>query len=412
MTIIKSSSVCSLNLSDHPFDLSRSNHNIDLSLSNHHIDLHNERQGDLFNNVFNEETFDGTIPPRRSTPTIFHMIVEEEARQAVSSDRIHMNLIEDATKRANEARNQVYIKNNRNGEEDVNYWDMPSDCDMTMEEKALSLGQVEKLLLEDAVRRIATAKKPSLDINRNCNNGDSYWDWSLVKPVLGSEKKVYNIASAILEKSSLQDCLSLDYITKLEASKASSLNSQGTQSYIKSTDPEVEVYTDYWTWVTTGGYQSEGVASHYHDLTHPNHAYWDFPFKSDDPTALKAQLIEKILYEERIRVLMSSEAIEAREVSYHQTKKASKEEKIGDTEFKEGSSNYWDWNSSDSGNLLSLVEEEEKQASADKKWELEVQRYILSLDNIERNLRNYHDSLVDEDNISLSSNQVPLYWAW
>ena len=412
MTIIKSSSVCSLNLSDHPFDLSRSNHNIDLSLSNHHIDLHNERQGDLFNNVFNEETFDGSIPPRRSTPTIFHMIVEEEARQAVSSDRIHMNLIEDATKRANEARNQVYIKNNRNGEEDVNYWDMPSDCDMTMEEKALSLGQVEKLLLEDAVRRIATAKKPSLDINRNCNNGDSYWDWSLVKPVLGSEKKVYNIASAILEKSSLQDCLSLDYITKLEASKASSLNSQGTQSYIKSTDPEVEVYTDYWTWVTTGGYQSEGEAPHYHDLTHPNHAYWDFPFKSDDPTALKAQLIEKILYEERIRVLMSSEAIEAREVSYHQTKKASKEEKIGDTEFKEGSSNYWDWNSSDSGNLLSLLEEEEKQASADKKWELEVQRYILSLDNIERNLRNYHDSLVDEDNISLSSNQVPLYWAW
>merc|ERR1712113_412720 len=128
------------------------------------------------------------------------------------------------------------------------------------------------------------------------------------------------------------------------------------------------------------------VAPHVHDATHPNHAYWDFPSQVDGPEEMRKKLIDKILNEERIRDVLSSASVTEREINFHRVRQQ-QQAKYNISAPKSISSSvpadYWDFSSEEG--FLPLVRCE-KQQLVDKILREEKQRYLLSTENIEKNL--------------------------
>ena len=129
-------------------------------------------------------------------------------------------------------------------------------------------------------------------------------------------------------------------------------------------------------------------APHVHDPTHPNHAYWDFP--NDDPKTLKEKMIDRILNEERIRLLLSSKAVKAREVNYHRwmQQQQNHDNMTTDKDILDSTSaDYWNWNiNADPSNMLGSLAQQKKDIIK-RILDEEKQRYILSTENIENNLQ-------------------------
>lgn len=332
---------------------------------------------------------------RRTPSVLFDLIIKEETQKAVSCEHIEMNLIADSNREVDP--NKVYHINT-NREEADSYWDMPSDMDA--QESAVSTGQIERLLVEDALRRIK-AEMDQQPMVTDCHPNNSYWDWPS-EPVLESEKKSAMIASIILDEA-IREKLSIDHITNLETSSKSNTGPQ-----VQSAPSQANISADYWCWNADGQEEkSEVVAPHVHDSTHPNHAYWNFPSESRDPKDLKKQLIDKILNEERIRNILSSDTIEQREANFHRSKQGNKKSTTfaPDSVLNSVPSNYWDFNPASEG-LLSL-----KQELINKILQEERQRYILSTENIENNLR-MDDDIIGTQSGMESSPTVESYWDW
>lgn len=350
---------------------------------------------------------------------LFNLMVKEEAHRAVSCAQIEANLITDAHR---EASSQEDIIVNNNKEEEDSYWDMPSDCDNVQEEmNVVSTGQVERLLVEDALRRIEEAEKQQSDkgavvVNKHPNN--AYWDWPS-EPVLESEKKASLIVSILLEES-IREKLSIDSITNHEFANKRDVVSEAPHVEVSS---ENVSSADYWYWNSEEESKHEEiVAPHVHDPTHPNHAYWDFPNEPTNEVELKEKLITKILNEERIRNLLSSEATEEREVNFHRSRNHNEDDKSKETcyyyysasesELNAMPENYWDFNASTEGDLISLLSKE-KQALINRILKEEQLRYIVSTANIENHLvdASMESGKGQEEHVENTSISTS-YWDW
>lgn len=394
--LVKSASLCSLDMS-----------NIAMSTSSHHIatptyppltDVNTavanpwNDDAPAHENVVFGSGLQNSKSMRRTPSMLFRIIVEEEAQKAVSCAHIETNLIADANRQADP--NQVYHVNNNKEEED-SYWDMPSDSDTN---DVVSSGQVERLLVEDALRRVKDEmdQKPTVT---NSHPNNSYWEWPS-EPVLESEKKSNLIASIILEEA-IREKLSIEHITNTETS-----NKPSTSPQVEVSSTQEDVSIDYWNWSPEGKEHHEIIAPHVHDAGHPNHAYWDFPSKSCNPQDLKKQLIDKILNEERIRNILSSEAVEEREVNYHRSKEGNKKlDNVAPTSALQSvPSNYWDFNPV-TEDLLSLVSRQ-KQELIYKILREEKQRFVLSTENIENNLRS------SACKGTIAGSTATSYWDW
>lgn len=382
-SLARSASYCSLDISNHfviNLEAPRNNDlwkNQETTKNGRHYDVdsvfgsNNEEKGKM----------------HKSPSMLFELIVQEEAHKAVSCQRIEMNLIADA-KRREEDSNKAFKKLSKGEKE--SYWDMPSDCDSFRDNNVYcSTGQVERLLVEDALRRIEEAKKLSEPIVETNSQHDAYWNWS-AEPVLGSEKKMHSISLALVEEITRQN-FSIDFITNIEMAAS------------------VQMSTDYWFWNTQEEKQ-EYIAPHVHDPSHPNNAYWDFPSETDDPKALKAKLIEKILNEERIRTILSSDAIEAREVEFHRLKKENQKLETSTGLNLSKSSNYWDWGHSPASDPDTVLSSE-KQELINRLLKIERQRFVLSTENIENNLRLASEKMSSYD-LGKKSSPVSSYWDW
>lgn len=350
-----------------------------------------------------------SAPLKRSNSVIFNIMVKDEAQRAVSCAQIEANLIADS--RRIEESSQEYIVNDHQDQEVESYWDMPSDCDNAKQEaNIVSTAQVERNLVEDALRRAEAKSDKDVVVNQHPNN--AYWDWPS-EPVLESEKKASLIASILLEES-IRERLSIDSITNNEVSN----KSEDRPSSMSSSSPQVEeqsenVSSDYWYWSAQEEAKEEVVAPHVHDPSHPNHAYWDFPSEPTNAEDLRQKIIDNILKEERIRQILSTKATEEREVNYHQQKEGKKEYcSACRSELDSMPENYWDFNaSSESG--LSLLSND-KQALINRILREEQLRYILSTENIESHLVTSSKkgspeavrSNVDSGTVSTS------YWDW
>ena len=339
---------------------------------------------------------------KRTPSCIFTNLIEEEAQKVVSCAHIEANLIADSNHR--NGHDQDFCENDN--EYDESYWDIPSNSCNAIEDRVLSTGQVEKLLVEDALRRVREMKQQKHFVE-DSHPSNSYWDWPS-EPVLESEKKSNMIASIIHEEFIRQQ-LSVDSITATEMSNKSKSNNSQNESASSA-----QVSVDYWCWNTEEEKvdTEEIVAPHVHDPTHPNHAYWDFPAESEDPQALKEKLIDSILKVERIRNLLRSETVEDREVTYHRLRQ--EEAKI-EYEYAPGHelesvpSNYWDFDDTNPDDMLSLLSEEQQQI-INRILKEERQRHIVSTENIENNLLQEIESKTVQDvNVSLSSSD---YWQW
>ena len=349
---------------------------------------------------------DTTLSDNKTANTPSHIytnLIEEEAQKAVSCAHIETNLIADSNRRKD--LDQEYCESDNKYDE--SYWDVPSNCSHAVEDKVVSTAQVEKLLVEDALRRAKDIREQK-SVVQDTHPNNSYWDWPS-EPVSESEKRS-NLIASILHEESIRQRLSIDSITALETSKKSdSSNSQFVESASSA-----QVSVDYWCWNTEEEKvdTEEVVASHVHDPTHPNHAYWDFPSESRDPRASKEKLINSILKEERIRNLLRAEAVEDREVNFHRSRK---EQANIEYDFapahvlKSVPSNYWDFDNNDPDNMLSSLSEEQKEI-VNRILEEERQRHILSTQNIENNLRTEVEDKKEENvNVSTSSDD---YWQW
>lgn len=369
---------------------------------------------------------------RRTPSMLYQIIVEDEAKKAVSCERIETNLITDANKR-NDAEAEIVV--NQNKAEQESYWDMPSEeyyndqdgdqIDVIDDVATLSTStqQVERLLVEDALRR---AEKQAMETVVNGHPNNAYWDWPS-EAVLESEKRSNLIASIVLEEA-IRQKLSIASITDIEV-QASSKNQQVQDS--DNYSPNVEsasmedVSVDYWSWnadeeeAKKQEEKSEDVvAPHVHDASHPNHAYWDFPSQVNGPEDLKKQLIDKILKDERIRDILSSAAVTEREINFHRSRQQQRANKNTATMreipapksvLSSVPADYWDFSSEEG--FLTLVTSE-KQQLINKILKEEEQRYVLSTENIENNL-NVHEHNVGATQQSQSdSSPITPYWDW
>jgi len=310
---------------------------------------------------------------KRSNSVIFNILVEDEAKRLVSCENIETNLIADRNK--SQTSDQEYIVN-ENKEEDDSYWYMPPQS--SEEEHDFSVAQVERLLVEDAVRRL----KEEGQVFEKCSNikddsqGDeNYWDWP-AEPVPESEKNQSLIDSMIVEATSTS-----------------------------------QFATDYWYW-NPEEESTEVTAPHVRDPTHPNHSYWDFPHESKDPQTLKNNLIENILKEERIRNILSCETIEANELEHRRTKKAKLEcRSIPNSTVTP--SNYWDFHSGKQETLAQL-DEIPRQELVKKIFKKEKLSFILSTENIEKNLKIDRETLLHKkcNYVEGTLSESTSYWMW
>ena len=339
---------------------------------------------------------------KRTPSSLFSNLIEEEAQKVVSCAHIEANLIADSNRRS-EHDQECCEKDN---EYDESYWDVPSNSCSAIEEKVLSTGQVERLLVEDALRRDEEAEQRKGVVEDNHPN-NSYWDWPS-DPVLESEKRSNMIVSIIRDEAVRQQ-LAIDSITAVEVMNKSSSDDSQMESA-----PSTQVSVDYWCWNAEEEKveREEIVAPHVHDPTHPNHAYWDFPAESRDPEALKEKLINSILNEERIRNILQTGAVEDREVNYHRSKQGEEKteyEYAPAHELESMPSNYWDFDNKDPDNMLSLLSQEQQEI-VNRILEEERQRYIVSTENIENNLhRDIEDKAVEDVEVSAASAD---YWQW
>lgn len=409
--LIKSSSQLSLDLSNHiTFNLEQSVAALYPPLTDS-TDLSAYEEGlHQTDRLFSSPAKEG-----RRNSALFNLMVKDEAHRAVSCDQIEANLVADANQRnqaQGEEDDEYYVSNERI-EEEESYWDMPSDCDVAQEEtKVLSTDQVERTLIEDALRRIEEAKKAEDEIVVNKHPNNAYWDW-VSEPVLESEKKASLIASVLLEES-IRDKLSIDSITLNEVfNNNKDANGPYEVSQIASSD---SISAEYWYWNADENAESKEdviVAPHVHDPTHPNHSYWNFPNEPITAQDLKQKLIDKILNEERIRELLSSDVTEEREVNFHrQSNTSSKEyQTASESELNSMPENYWDFHASYDNDLLSMLSKE-KQALINRILKEEQQRYIVSMENIEKNLVSEKRPEDELQSLEGSSSISISYWDW
>ena len=116
-------------------------------------------------------------------------VVEDEAKRAVSCELIETNLIADSNAAARKQNNNddQQVKVNDVQAEHESYWDMPTETDVVDNNAVFSTGQVERLLVEDALRRTQDAEKGTTAfVSGHPNN--AFWDWPS-EPVLESEKR-------------------------------------------------------------------------------------------------------------------------------------------------------------------------------------------------------------------------------
>lgn len=392
--LIKSSSQLSLDLSNHiNFSLeapvSAYPPLIDADIFAHEADQH-DRKDSFF-----------AAPVKRSNSVIFNLLVKDEALRAVSCENIEANLIAD-TYRIEKSDEEYYV--NENMQEEESYWDMPSDCDNAHQEEdnVLSTAQVERSLVEDALRRIEEAKQgKDVVINNHPNN--AYWDWPS-EPTLESEKKAALIASVLMEES-IRQKLSIDSITNNEVSNKVK---ESPQQVVASEN----VSTDYWFWNSEEETKEEVVAPHVNDPSHPNHAYWDYPSGPTNAVEERQKVIDDILKEDRIRELLSSKTTEEREVNFHRSKQANKDHYSAPKHQLESiPENYWDFNASSGNDLISVLSQD-KQALINRILKEEQMRYIVSTENIENHLVASKEGLEEIEGTLESVDVSASYWDW
>jgi hypothetical protein len=418
-----------------------------LNLSNHHtVNLEppqRTRASSIVSNFYAHDEADnidasnssifqhaGFLPRRPSL--IFNAIMGDEAAKAVSCELIEMNLISDANRRGEEEETsqEYHVKSNQDDVDEC-YWDEPSDCDNIVENNdghnvVLSTGQVETLLIEDALRRIEEAKEQyqsSMVVESDSADAD-YWEWHSEQhqPVLESEKKSHMITSIIF-KESIRNMLSIDNITDIETRAKSIVQQQQRDlvvSHIESDTTSAQYSTDYWSWNNDDFPEEKEnidddnlvVAPHVHDPTHPKHSYWDFPSIPNDVECVKQNLIQSILMDERIRALLSSESIEAREVNFHRSRKEMNSIDCIDAPvhaLEKAPLNYWDFDAVDKDDLLTILAQE-KEALIEKILREEKERYVVSTENIVYNLHN--NNMEEEVERELASPSTASYWDW
>ena len=361
-----------------------------------------------------------------SSSFIFHLLVKDEAQRAVSCDQIEANLIADANVR--EEDQHCYV-NNDNVQEEESYWDMPSDCDNAQQQQedddgdeqseVLSTAQVERNLVQDALRRIQEEASLNKNTVVNSHPNHAYWDWPS-EPILESEKKAVLIATVLLEES-IREKLSIDSIIETEVRSNNKKEISGAM--IESDNAST---VDYWYWDSSNSSGSsneetkdEIVAPHVHDPTHPNHSYWDFPNKPINEDEIKQKVIDQILQEERIRHLLSCGAVQEQEVNFHRSRRDDGKKSYHSATKAELNSmpeNYWDFNASTIGSdndLLSLLSKE-KRALIDRILKEEELRYIVSTANIEHHLKKQHQQQQQQVSSGFDGSAVvsTSYWDW
>ena len=86
---------------------------------------------------------------------LYQIIIEDEAKRAVLCKLIKINLTADSNAAARKQNNNddQQVKVNDVQAEHELYWDMPTETDVVDNDTVFSTGQVERLLVEDALRR-------------------------------------------------------------------------------------------------------------------------------------------------------------------------------------------------------------------------------------------------------------------
>ena len=86
---------------------------------------------------------------------LYQIIIEDEAKRAVLCKLIKTNLTADSNAAARKQNNNddQQVKVNDVQAEHESYWDMPTKTNVVDNDAVFSTGQVESLLVEDALRR-------------------------------------------------------------------------------------------------------------------------------------------------------------------------------------------------------------------------------------------------------------------
>jgi len=266
------------------------------------------------------------------TKIIEKILKEEECRQAVSTDHIISNLINDANGAA--ARGKMI--ENEESEED-GYWDMPAENDVTETEEAsiVSVSQIEKLMIEEAarLRKIKISDMvAAAHVKDKTHPLNSYWDWTSA-PSSKEEMKAA-LMKQILNDEAIRVSLtigSIEHNLKQSICEEKSKTDNMSSSDLKDAN-------NYWYWADTTTLKE---ASHVQDPSHPNHEYWNFPSKPATDAERKAALIEQILKEESIRQLLSTDHIIRNETTINKSSTQG-DDIITPNDIEDES--YWNWN--------------------------------------------------------------------
>ena len=267
------------------------------------------------------------------TKIIEKILKEEDCRQAVSTDHIISNLINDANDTA--ARGKM-IENEES--EEAGYWDMPAENDVTETNDAsiVSVSQIEKLMIEEAarLRKIKISDMvTAAHVKDKTHPLSSYWDW----PSAPSSKEEMKAAlmKQILDEEAIRVSLMIGSIE--DNLKRSMSAEKSTTDNVSSTD--MKETNKYWYWADTKTFDE---APHMQDPSHPNHEYWNFPSKPATDAERKAALIQQILKEESIRQLLSTDRIIRNETTINKSSTRAEEDIITPSDTVDEA--YWNWN--------------------------------------------------------------------
>merc|ERR1712113_309855 len=161
---------------------------------------------------------------------------------------------------------------------------------------------------------------------------NSYWDWTsapsskeemkaaLMKQILNDEAIRVSLSIGSIEQN-LKQCISE------EKSNTDNMSSA-----------DLKEANNYWYWADTTTFKE---APHVQDPSHPNHEYWNFPSKPATDAEHKAALIQKILEEESIRQLLSTDHIIRNESNINKSSPQEEDNIITSNDAVDES--YWNW---------------------------------------------------------------------
>lgn len=307
------------------------------SLTNIEVEVEVETPHIIENNEKEVESYwdwEQPTPEEAKTKIIEKILKEEECRQAVSTDHIISNLINDANDTA--ARGKI-VENEES--EEAGYWDLPAENDVIETEEAsiVSVSQIEKLMIEEAarLRKIKISEMvTAAHVRDKTHPLNSYWDWTSAPSNKDEMKAV--LMKQILNEEAIRVSLTVESIEEnLKRCMSGEKSNTDNMSFA-----DLKEVNNYWYWADTTTFEE---ASHVQDPSHPSHEYWDFPSKPATDAERKAALIKQILKEESFRQLLSTDHIIRNETVINKSSTCTQEDNMISRNGAVDEA-YWNWN--------------------------------------------------------------------